>query len=334
MYHFLPRRLITTLQTVIVLVLGFLMVAPAQGIDHIVAQSITPIQISSGGPLGVYYPTATAMCKFLNRSVRDLGITCAVRPSRGSVENLNRLRQGDVDFALVQSDVIQSAWNGSEYLNDITPYEGLRVVLDLYTETYTVVVRANTTIRIFADLKGKRINVGPPGTGHYTVTKSITKALQWADVYTKTFMDFDSSDQMAALCDNKIDALVTIIGHPSSMFSDDNKLCDVRIIGFSKASIARIMSDQNYMVETVIPKGLYSTALNDISTLGVNAHLVADIRTPDSIVFEMVKSISENYRHLQLLIPVFQDIPFHQTKTEGRPAPEHPGATRFFDSAN
>ena len=137
------------------------------------------ITIGTGGVTGVYYPTGGAICRLMNRDRDEHGIRCSVESTGGSVYNLNTMRQGELDFGVVQSDWQYHAYNGSSKFSDQGAYEGLRAVFSVHPEPFTVVARADADIEDFDDLEGKRVNVGNPGSGQRGTMEVLMQAKGW-----------------------------------------------------------------------------------------------------------------------------------------------------------
>ncbi|MEE4317206.1 MAG: TAXI family TRAP transporter solute-binding subunit, partial [Erythrobacter sp.] len=125
----------------------------------------TFISIGTGGVTGVYYPAGGAICRLVNRDRAEHGIRCGVESTGGSIFNLNAIRSGELEFGVAQSDWHFHAYNGSSRFEENGAFEGLRAVFSLHPEPFTVVARADAGITNFEDLKGKRVNIGNPGSG-------------------------------------------------------------------------------------------------------------------------------------------------------------------------
>ena len=123
------------------------------------------ITIGTGGVTGVYYPTGGAICRLVNKGRKEHGVRCSVESTGGSVYNINTIREGELEFGVAQSDWQYHAYNGTSKFADAGPFEKLRAVFSVHPEPFTVVARADSGIKNFEDLKGKRVNIGNPGSG-------------------------------------------------------------------------------------------------------------------------------------------------------------------------
>ena len=179
------------------------------------AQDQQFVSIGTGGVTGVYYPTGGAICRMMAKSRAEHGIRCGVESTGGSVYNVNAVRSGELEFGVAQSDVQFKALNGEGSFADQGANPDLRSVFSIHPEPFTVVARADSGIANFDDLKGKRVNVGNPGSGQRDTMEVLMAALGWTmDDFALT-SELQAAEQSQALCDNNIDAMVYTVGHPS-----------------------------------------------------------------------------------------------------------------------
>src|SRR5690606_5217958 len=129
------------------------------------AQEQRFVSVGTGGVTGVYYPVGGAVCRLMNQDRREHGIRCSVESTGGSVFNVNAIKAGDLEFGVVQSDVQYNAANGLANFEADGPHADLRSVFSLHAEPLTVVARRDANVAVFDDLKGKRVNIGNPGSG-------------------------------------------------------------------------------------------------------------------------------------------------------------------------
>ena len=180
----------------------------------------TFVTIGTGGVTGVYYPTGGAICRLVNKNRKQHGIRCSTESTGGSVYNLNTIRAGELDMGVAQSDWQYHAYNGSSKFKDKGANLNLRAIFSVHPEPFTVVARADSGIRNFNDLKGKRVNVGNPGSGQRGTMEVLMDALGWKMSNFSLASELKSSEQSKALCDNKIDAMVFTVGHPSGSIKE------------------------------------------------------------------------------------------------------------------
>ena len=121
------------------------------------------VSIGTGGVTGVYYPTGGAICRLMNKTRKEHGIRCSVESTGGSVYNINTVRAGELEFGVAQSDWQYHAYNGTSKFADAGKFDKLRAVFSVHPEPFTLIGKAGGGVKTFADIKGKRVNVGNPG---------------------------------------------------------------------------------------------------------------------------------------------------------------------------
>jgi len=292
--------------------------------------SLRYVTIGTGGVTGVYYPAGGAVCRLLNKGRRDHGIRCSVESTRGSSFNVTAVRSGDLDFGIVQSDIQFAAVHGQPPFATSGPYKGLRSVFTLHTESFTVLARADAGIKAFDDLKGKRVNIGNPGSGQRATLEMLMDAKGWGmSDFAKT-MELTSSEQSKALCENKIDAMVFIVGHPNASIKEASITCDTVLVDVSGPAIDKLVANLPYFKLSTIPAGMYRGTDDATKTFGVGATLVTSASTPDAIVYELVKAVFENFSDFRMMHPAFNYLDRADMVNQVASAPMHPGAMRYF----
>ena len=184
-------------------------------VDRASAQGDRFITIGTGGVTGVYYPLGGAICRLVNKDRKQHGIRCSVESTGGSVYNINTIRAGELNLGVAQSDTQYYALKGEKTFSEVGPFEGLRAVFSVHPEPFTVVARADAGIKTFDDLKGKRVNIGPPGSGTRDTMDIVMAAKGWTLDDFALASGLKPAEQSQALCDNKIDAMLYAVGHPS-----------------------------------------------------------------------------------------------------------------------
>ena len=288
------------------------------------------INIGTGGVTGVYYPAGGAICRLVNAGVKRHGIRCTVESTGGSVANLNGIRARALDFGLVQSDWQYYAYKGDSSFREKGPFTELRSVFSLHVEAFTVVARADSGIRRFADLKGRRVNVGNPGSGQRGTMDVILRAIGWTMGDFARASELSADDQSRALCDSKIDAMVFVVGHPSGSVKEATALCASRLVNVESEAVDRLLRERSFYRKTKIPGGMYAGTPHDVSTFGVLATLVTSSRVPEEVVYQLVKSVFGDFAGFKRQHPAFKDLRAADMIKAGLTAPLHPGAARYY----
>ncbi|MGH1427900.1 MAG: TAXI family TRAP transporter solute-binding subunit [Arenicella sp.] len=292
------------------------------------------ITIGTGGVTGVYYPTGGSICRLVNKDRKNHGIRCSVESTGGSVYNLNTIRAGELDMGVAQSDWQFHAYNGTSKFKEGGANKELRAVFSVHPEPFTVVARADSGIKNFQDLKGKRVNIGNPGSGQRGTMEVLMDALGWTKSDFSLASELKSAEQSKALCDNKIDAMVFTVGHPSGSIKEATTTCDTVLVTVDGAAVDKLVADNDYYRTATIPGGMYRGNDKDVKTFGVGATFVSSTNTPEETVYQVVKAVFENFDSFKKLHPAFNNLKKEEMVKDGLSAPLHAGAQRYYKEAN
>jgi uncharacterized protein len=291
------------------------------------------ITIGTGGVTGVYYPTGGAICRLVNKGRKDHGIRCSVESTGGSVYNINTIREGELEFGVAQSDWQYHAYNGTSKFADAGKFEELRAVFSVHPEPFTVVARADAGISTFDDLKGKRVNIGNPGSGQRGTMEVLLEAKGWTTGDFALATELKAAEQSAALCDNQIDAMVYTVGHPSGSIQEATTACDSVLVTVDGSAVEGLIGDNPFYRSATIPGGMYRGNDGDTMTFGVGATFVSSTAVSDEAVYTVVKSVMENIEDFRKLHPAFANLDPKAMATAGLSAPLHPGAAKYYKEA-
>ncbi|MEM9250583.1 MAG: TAXI family TRAP transporter solute-binding subunit [Pseudomonadota bacterium] len=298
-----------------------------------VAQDQTFIAIGTGGVTGVYYPTGGAICRLVNRGRSEHGIRCGVESTGGSVFNINAIRGGELEFGVAQSDWQFHAFNGTSRFEETGAFEGLRAVFSVHPEPFTVVARADAGISSFEDLKGKRVNVGNPGSGQRGTMEVLMAEMGWTMDDFALASELQAAEQSQALCDNNIDAMIYTVGHPSGSIQEATTACDSVLVTVSNDATTALVESNPFYRTATIPGGMYRGNDGDTQTFGVGATFVSSIDVPEDVVYEVVSAVFENIDQFKGLHPAFANLDPAEMANDGLSAPLHPGAEKYFREA-
>lgn len=287
------------------------------------------IIIGTGGVTGVYYPAGGAICRVLNKGRKTHGIRCSVESTGASVYNINAIRQGDLDFGVAQSDTQYNAYNGRGKFKG-KAYKDLRSVFSLHPEAFTIVARDDSGIAEFKDLKGKRFNIGDPGSGTRANAEAIMRNLGWTldDFKLATELKIDEAPQ--AMCNNTIDAFAFTVGHPSSSTKEATTTCASHLVNVTDEGARKLVEGAPYYSWATIPGDRLYGDPKPTATFGVRATLVTSAQTPDDVVYELVKAVFENLDSFKKLHPAFATLNKRDMVHSTLTAPLHPGAEKYY----
>ncbi len=286
--------------------------------------------IATGSVTGVYYPTGGAVCRLINKISSTPKLRCSVQATSGSIYNLRALQEHKVNLAVVQSDAQRAAVKGQAEFASTGPDSGLRSLFGLYVEPLTVVARQDANIQNLDDLLGKRVDIGNPGSGDHSTMTVLMNSLGWTMDSFAAVSELKGAERAQALCDNKIDAFVYVVGHPSGTIKEASSSCDIRLVDISGVSIDKLVADHPEYSKTIIPGRLYRGADQDTPSFGVSATLVTNSDLPDETAYQLVKAVFENFEQFKRLHPAFSQLTKQQMVSQGLSAPLHPGAKRYF----
>jgi TRAP transporter TAXI family solute receptor len=290
------------------------------------------VTIGTGGVTGVYYPTGGSICRLVNKDKKDHGIRCSVVSTGGSIYNINAIRSGEMEMGVAQSDWQFHAYNGSSKFKENGKFKELRSVFSVHPEPFTVVARADANIKTFDDLKGKRVNFGPPASGTYQTAKVLLDALGWTFDDFKLASELKPAEQSRALCDNKVDAIIYVVGHPSGSIKEAMSSCDTNLVSVSGKPVENLVFSNPYYRLAVIPKDVYGTDKN-ILTFGVGATFVTSTKVADDVVYNVVKGVFENFDSFKKLHPAFNHLKKKEMISDSNSAPLHNGAIKYYSEA-
>ncbi|TWI58341.1 hypothetical protein IQ22_00045 [Pseudomonas duriflava] len=295
-----------------------------------VAQAATQfVTIGTGGQTGVYYVAGQSICRFLNRAAEET-IKCNAPSSGGGVANVNGIRNGEFNFGIMQSDHQFKAMKGLEPFKNEGPMEDLRAVFSMQSEVFTVLARKSANINGFDDLKGKRVNIGNPGSGQRDTIEEIMRVKGWDKSVFSLASELKPAEQAAALGDNNIDAMTYFVGHPNGAIQEAATTVDTVLVPVTGPDIDKLLAEKSYYTKAEIPAGLYKGSDKATPSIGGKAVLSTSAKTDPEVVYQLVKSVFENLDRFKKLHPAFADLKAEDMIKVGLTAPLHEGAERYY----
>lgn len=287
------------------------------------------VTIGTGGVTGVYYAAGGAICRLVNKDRARHGIRCSVESTGGSVFNVNTIRAGELDLGFAQSDVQFNAARGQAQFKD-GAMSDLRAVFSVHPEPFTLLVRKESGIRTFADTRGKRVNVGNPGSGTRASMEELLAALGWTMRDFALAAELKADEHGPALCDGKIDAFFYGVGHPSANIQDPTTTCGARLASITGPAVDKLVAERPYYAKVTIPGGLYPNNPDPAQTYGVLATVVASSKAPPEVVYQVVRAVFDNFDEFRKLHPALANLSPERMVKDGLSAPLHEGAARFY----
>ena len=294
-----------------------------------VAEAAKFVSIGTGGVTGVYYPTGGAICRLVNKDRKKHGIRCSAESTGGSIYNINTIRSGELEFGVAQSDWQYHAYRGTSKFKDAGAFKKLRAVFSVHPEPVTVIAHDKSGIKSINDVKGKRFNIGNPGSGTRGTWEVLEEALGWKRSDLKLAAEMKSAEMGQALCDGKIDAYFWLVGHPSALTQETLASCASHLVNVTGPAINKLVKNNSFYRTATIPAGMYNNK-SDIKTYGVGATFVSSADVPDKVVYTIVKAVFDNFGQFKKLHPAFANLKTKEMITDSISAPIHAGALQYY----
>jgi TRAP transporter TAXI family solute receptor len=288
------------------------------------------VTVGTGGVTGVYYAAGGAICRLVNKDRAKHNTRCSVESTGGSVFNVNTIKAGELDMGFVQSDVQFNAGKGQGQFAKDGAYADLRAVFSVHPEPFTVLARKDAGVKTFTDFKGKRFNVGNPGSGTRASMEELLAAMGWKLGDFSLASELKADEHGPALCDGKIDGFFYGVGHPSANIQDPTTTCGAKLVSITGPAVDKLVADKPYYAKATIPGGLYPNNPDAATTYGVLATLVASSKTSPDAVYLVVKAVFDNFDEFKKLHPALANLTPQNMIKDGLSAPLHEGALRYY----
>lgn len=307
----------------LVLILAVALVVPAA-----LAQQRRLVTIASGWVVGVYYPLAGAMSRIVYK-VKDLNLRATVESSGASVANAQLIGTGDADFALLQNDIAFYAYNGvtlSAFKDK--PIKNMGAVFTIYPELVHAVVTKASGIKSVKELKGKKVVLGPHGSG------TEANALQILEAYGLKESDLGRAERIDAavaadqLKDGRVDAAFFTTGLGSAVILDTFIGGKVALVPLAGAEAQALIKRFPFYTSVKVPANTYKDQA-EASTVAVMAMMVARSDLPEDLVYRFTKAIFDDLKQFHAAHSAAQNLTL-ETALNGNPIPLHPGAAKFY----
>ncbi|HHV78659.1 MAG TPA: TAXI family TRAP transporter solute-binding subunit [Firmicutes bacterium] len=285
---------------------------------------------ATGGTSGSYYPLGGAMAQVWNQKIPGLNVT--VQATGASVENVRLLGSKNAEIALCMSDIAYYGQNGLEvFAEKNEKYTNYSAIGAIYPEVVQIFVRKESNIKSINDLKGKKVSVGPPGSG------TEVSARQILGVYGldyKQKKDFDAryisfSETADQFKDRLIDAGYAVLGVPNAALQDITSVAAIRLLDIDDAMLEKIRAKYPYYTRLVIPANSYKGQDTDTKTVTLKAILLARNDLDEELVYKLTKTLYENAAEVAAGHALGKNIKL-ETALEGIAIPFHPGAQKYY----
>ncbi len=295
------------------------------------AAADSQLRIGAGSVAGIYNQIGASICRFLKKNPEEHGLRCQTKATKGSVSNVRKLREGDLELAVVQSDVQFHAYKGTAEFSEDGPNTELRALFSVVPETFTIVAAKNSNITSVEDLiDGQRVNVGLPGSGGRIVFDALMQHMGWTLGEFREAAEIRTSLQAERICAGQIDAGVLVVAHPNLSLQDTVASCEAYLVPVAGPKIDSFVAERPEFVPLSIAGGLYPSNPEPVPSFGVIATVVTTSAMAPETVYKVVKTVFENLEKFKTLLPVFSDLDRSFMLGDHHAAPWHPGALRYF----
>ena len=299
------------------------------------ARKTSFITIGTGGVTGIYYPTGVAISRMINNKYDQYKIKATVESTSGSVFNVNAVLNNDLVFGVVQSDRQYQAYNGLAEWSEYGKQTDLRSVFSIHPESITLIASEKSGIMGIEDLKGKRVNLGNPGSGYLQNSRDVLKAVGISEKNDLSAEYVKAVEAPGLLQDERIDAFFYTVGHPNGNIKEATSgRIKVFIVPITGSGIDKMLMEYSYYAESIIAHSFYPYALNteDVVTIGVKATFVTSKNTDENIVYAVTKEVFENFEAFKSLHPSYEVLT-KQDMLKGLSSPIHKGALKYYRQA-
>jgi len=287
--------------------------------------SASQLLLATGGTAGTYYPLGGAIANIVNKRVP--GISMSAQSTGASLENMRLINRGDVDLAIVQNDVAFQAYNGLEAFAG-KPIKNFGVVASLYPEVVQFVVKADGPIKTWADIKGKKISVGAPGSGTEVNARQVLEAygMSYDDIQEQYLSFAESANQFK---DGQIDGFFVTGGVPNPGIVDVSTQHKIKILPVSQEKMKELADKYPFLAPTTIPANTYLNQTEATLTPAIMALIIAGNHMSEKEIYDITKVLFENGGDLAAAHAKGADVQL-ATALAGVATPLHPGAAKYF----
>lgn len=286
------------------------------------------VTIGTGSPDGVYYPIGRGLCRIVNRNREEHGLRCSVEATAGSLYNARMLDDKQLEFAILQGDVLYEARVGTGRWAE-GPLDTLRSVMPLHPEIATLVVDGQLGIKQLSDLVGKPVNGGHPGSGSRSSYEAMVAAFDLGRESLGPPSELRSSALPDALCNGRIAAFFEVLGHPSGLVRTTRQQCGAQLLPLAEPVIERMVAERTYLQMLDIPGSHYGM-VEDVPSFGSHAVLTTRADVADDVVYLLTSQLLANFDEVRSLHPTLPELDDGVLSAMAMGAPLHPGAERAY----
>ena len=292
---------------------------------HAPPSPLRTLTIATGPKGAVFYPLGVGLAEIYTRTIPNLHVTA--RETNGAIANMDAIEKGEADLGFAQGDPAYTAFRS--HTRDVpTPHSSLRAIGVLHASSLQIVVRRDSAIHRVTDLRGRRVGIGPAGSGTEMAAEIVLNAygLTLQDILPEELAFEDASNELVS---RSLDAHFVMSSTPASAITRAGKEVGIRLLSVEPAVMRRIRRDHSFYHPAVVPGGTYVGQPQDVQTLGVDNLLVCRATLEDDLALQLTRVLFESIDELAAR--------FHRAAqtidvdmAPATPIPLHPGAARFY----
>ena len=288
----------------------------------------TQLSIATGGTGGVYYPYGGGLAELIGKYID--GYDAVAEVTGASVENMGLIARGDSDLAIGLADTVYAAYHGTGKFED-RKLDNIRAIASIYPNAVQLVTLADSGITSLADLKGKRVSVGAPGSGTEVSAKVLLEAngITYDDIEEQRLNFNETAD---AIRDGDIDAGFWSVGPPTSSILNLATTRDIKLVALTEEEVAAAIDAEPTFAPYSLRKGIYEGVEAPVLTISTPNVLVVNADMDEELAYQITKTLFDKVDELIAIHPAANDttVDFSVGST---PIVMHPGAIRYYEEA-
>jgi uncharacterized protein len=262
------------------------------------------VKIAAGSVLEGYYFIGLRLCRYITES--NNGIRCEVVPTTGSLENIDLLRKGEVDFAFTQAELAVDAYEGKGYFNNVAPFPDMIQLLRLHDEAFTIIAKDKDKIFVFGDLDGKKISNGPKNSDS-TIAYNIL-ASHYKFKKQPEDIEIPHEEYANQFCSGKVDAIILMTGHPNSLVNHITHSCESDFVSIEKDKIDMLVEQNQAFKKYIIDEKGYPGINKSENTFAVFAIFITTNSVPKKLISNFTQYLKKRMDQFKLSYPLLYDL--------------------------
>lgn len=293
-------------------------------------ESKVNLTLGTASESGVFYPVGKGISQMVNKRKLEYGLRFITYSTSGSKYNLQAIRNGELDFAISRFDLAYEAYRGVGIFDKQEPFNELRYIATLYPMPIGVIVPNKSDIHYLEDLKGKRVNIGNPGSGKRSVANMIFQAMNWGNMDFHRVTGLATREMGEIFCKNGIDGIIELLGIPASFYDKITNECHGRFIPIPSKVIMTVQRNNPFIEFGEIPGGMYPHNPLSVQTFQIGAILLTSRRLSGDVIFRVCETLFGNMDEFKKIHPALESFNLNNIKKKNTFIPYHNGAIKYY----